>query len=112
MDPLTDVRNDKCFPSEGDLSLVYLDGFDYLRKLSTDVAMALNKKKVPSPAYLRFVSTCKRLKVPLNDGKALLGAINAGCLGGVLLGRSRLASPFQPEGSQVVHQGHAFSSGS
>lgn len=80
------------FPQISYYSLIYLDGFDYLRRLSADCERALAVNKVPSEAFLRFQATCKTKGVPLSEAKTLVAAVRAGCLGGSFDGEKGILS--------------------
>ena len=78
--PSTEIRNDGLFPSGPDYSLVYLDGFEYLRRLSQGLLMAGGVGQ--SAAHRRFEKSCATHGIPLNIGKRIVGELTAGVLGG------------------------------
>ena len=79
----TEVRKDQPLPPSSGSTVVYLDGFYYLRALQ-DATRRLAKEG--SPEHHRFVQGCKRLGLSLNQAKSLVGAAQAPILGGELLG--------------------------
>ena len=78
--PETELRRDSPFP-EDDISLVCLDGFDYIRK--TDFSSLLGKGSLKSSsAHEKFIRTSHKLGLPLNAAKSLVKAYKGPILGG------------------------------
>lgn len=76
----TELRRDSPMP-EDDISLVCLDGFDYIRK--TDFSSLLGKGSLKtSEAHAKFVQTSHKLGLPLNAAKSLVKAFKGPILGG------------------------------
>ena len=61
-------------------SVVYLDSYDELRKVSKGYREVLSGEI--SHRHQHFVNTCNELKLPLNEGKRLVGAIYGSLQGG------------------------------
>ena len=78
----------KCFPEGDSVSVVYLDSFDELRKIKAGYRKVL--KGQPSSCHLRFVNTCSSLKLPLNERKKLVGAVQGALQGGDFDGQAGL----------------------
>ena len=80
----SEVSKLKRFPDEDSISLVYLDSFDEIRRMDRVYAEVLEGKM--SERHESFIDACKRLKLPLNEGKRLVGAIRGTMQGGLLDG--------------------------
>ena len=76
----SEVSKLKWFPSDDSISVVYLDSYDELRKVSKGYREVLSGEI--SHRHQRFVNTCNELKLPLNEGKRLVGAIYGSLQGG------------------------------
>ena len=91
--PLSEVSKLKPIPDTDDLTVIYLDSFDELRRLEKDCASALEGQA--SERHQRFLKVCQDRNLPLNQGKRLVaatkGTLQGGELGGVE-GRYGLAS--------------------
>jgi hypothetical protein len=59
-------------PCTREWTVLYLDSFDLLRFVDGKRASLLSGKA--SPVHARFVETCRRLGLPLNQAKELVGA--------------------------------------
>eukprot|EP00435_Cladocopium_sp_Y103_P069901 s206_g34.t1 len=81
----SEVSKIKQMPETDDLSIIYLDSFDELRKLSSQCAEVLEGK--PSARHLKFQEVCKDLGLPLNEAKRLVGATRGTLQGGLLDGQ-------------------------
>ncbi|CAK0801252.1 unnamed protein product, partial [Prorocentrum cordatum] len=82
VDAATELRRDAPVP-EDSVSVVCLDGFDFVRKAQT----RLQHLQAPeSEEHIAFVGTCARYGIPLNPAKSLVAKLNAGILGGLLRG--------------------------
>ena len=79
----TEVRKDRRFPTGPDFSVLYFDGFDYLRVLASSIDRMLVEQP---PEQRRFVDFCVRHGLPLNESKELIAALRGGVLGGLLNG--------------------------
>ena len=81
----SEVAKIKRMPTTDDLTVIYLDSYDEVRRLDAQCAEALEGKA--SARHLRFKKVCEEKGLPLNDAKRLVGATR-GCLqGGVLDGK-------------------------
>lgn len=74
----------KLFPEDDSVSVVYLDSYDEARKIKMGCAQVLEGK--PSVRHQAFVDTCNSLKLPLNQAKSLVGAVQGILQGGELDG--------------------------
>ena len=80
----SEVSKLKRFPDEDSVSLVYLDSFDEIRKMDKAYAEVLEGKM--SERHKSFIESCERLRLPLNEGKRLVGAVRGTMQGGLLDG--------------------------
>lgn len=90
---LSEVSKLKPIPESDDLTVIYLDSFDELRRLERGCAEALGGQM--SERHERFLKVCQEKNLPLNDGKRLVGATKGTLQGGELdgsAGRYGLAS--------------------
>jgi len=90
---LSEVSKLKPIPKSDDLTVIYLDSFDELRRLERGCAEALGGQM--SERHERFLKVCQGKNLPLNDGKRLVGATKGTLQGGELdgsAGRYGLAS--------------------
>ena len=88
----SEVAKTKPLPEGGDLTVIYLDSYDQLRKFNRSCAEVL--EGVPSDRHERFLAACRELKLPLNEGKRLVATVHGALQGGELdgdLGRYGLA---------------------
>ena len=69
----SEVSKLKRFPDEDSISLVYLDSFDEIRRMDRIYAEVVEGKM--SERHQAFIDSCNRLKLPLNEGKRLVGAV-------------------------------------
>ena len=76
----SEVSKLKWFPDDDSVSVVYLDSYDELRKVSVGCRDVLAGG--PSHRHQRFVNTCQELQLPLNEGKRLVGAVHGTLQGG------------------------------
>ena len=76
----SEVSKLKWFPEDDSVSVVYLDSFDELRRVSKGYREILSGK--PSERHRQFVHTCDHLELPLNKGKQLVGAVHGVLQGG------------------------------
>ena len=96
VDPATEMRKDHPLP-ENEVSILCLDGFDYLRRVETSLGSLDGLKG--SSQMEAFTAVCARLGLPVNTGKRLVSSTKAVILGGGLAdGRlgvsSKMASKF------------------
>eukprot|EP00435_Cladocopium_sp_Y103_P059207 s283_g21.t1 len=75
----------KWFPTDDSVSVVYLDSYDELRKVSSGIRAVLQGDA--SHRHQRFVNTCNELKLPLNEGKKVVGAVQGLLQGGEFNGQ-------------------------
>ena len=80
----SEVSKLKRFPDEDSISLVYLDSFDEIRRMDKAYAEVVEGKM--SDRHKSFIEACDRLKLPLNEGKRLVGAVRGTMQGGLLDG--------------------------
>ena len=80
----TELRRDRAIPS-GDISVVCMDGFDFLRRLKLDEILG-SPPWEESIEHRAFVSRCKALGLPLNAGKSLVRSLHGAILGGEIDG--------------------------
>ena len=76
----SEVSKLKWFPDDDSVSVVYLDSYDEVRKVSAGYREVLQGQ--PSHRHQRFVNTCNELELPLNQGKRLVGAVHGSLQGG------------------------------
>eukprot|EP00435_Cladocopium_sp_Y103_P026303 s2664_g6.t1 len=76
----SEVSKLKWFPTDDSISVVYLDSYDEVRKVSAGCREALEGGT--SARHLSFVKTCDELKLPLNQGKRLVGVVRGTLQGG------------------------------
>ena len=80
----TEVTKVKGMPDNDDLTVIYLDSYDELRRLDKQCAEVLEGQ--PSARHRRFRAVCKEKGLPLNDAKRLIGATKGTLQGGTLDG--------------------------
>eukprot|EP00435_Cladocopium_sp_Y103_P066496 s82_g28.t1 len=76
----SEVSKLKWFPQDDSISVVYLDSYDEIRKVSAGCRDAL--EGLASTRHLNFVKACEDLQLPLNQGKRLVGAVKGTLQGG------------------------------
>eukprot|EP00435_Cladocopium_sp_Y103_P025601 s2795_g6.t1 len=76
----TELRKTADFPAGARVSVIYLDSFDELRKVSKGCRAVL--KGEMSEHHQAFKATCERLGLPLNDGKRVVAATEGALQGG------------------------------
>ena len=83
--PGTELRKDSNLP-EGDVSIVCMDGFDFIRRVKVlgDMFDAPSRKR--SDEMESFINTCRGLGLPLNASKQLIHGLRASVLGGEIDG--------------------------
>ena len=82
----SEVSKLKWFPRDDAVSVVYLDSYDELRRVSKTCRAVLEGG--PSPRHQRFVNTCNELELPLNEGKRVLSAVHGALQGGEFNGEA------------------------
>ena len=82
----SEVSKLKWFPDDDSVSVVYLDSYDEVRKVSAGYREVLRGQ--PSHRHQRFVNTCNELDLPLNQGKRLVGAVHGSLQGGDIDGET------------------------
>ena len=80
----SEISKLKNLPETDDLSVIYLDSFDELRRLDRQCAEVL--QGVASPRHKRFLKVCQEKGLPLNEGKRLVAATRGTLQGGELQG--------------------------
>jgi hypothetical protein len=81
----TELLKNKPLP-EGDISVVCMDGFDFIRRLRVLGGKIDTKAFESSAEHGRFVDACAGLGLPLNAGKSLVKGLAGQLLGGELDG--------------------------
>lgn len=79
---ITKVRR---IPDSEDLTVIYLDSFDELRRLEKDCADSLDEKM--SDRHARFLQVCREKGLPLNESKRPVAATQGTLQGGLLDGK-------------------------
>ena len=80
----SEVAKTKPMPKDDDLTVIYLDSFDELRKLEESCKQALEGKM--SGRHQAFLDVCERRKLPLNEAKRLVASTQGTLQGGELDG--------------------------
>ena len=80
----SEVSKLKPIPESDDLTVIYLDSFDELRRLEKGCAEALEGRA--SERHESFLRVCQARNLPLNDGKRLVAATRGTLQGGELDG--------------------------
>eukprot|EP00438_Fugacium_kawagutii_P019189 Skav219378 [mRNA] locus=scaffold76:715800:719114:- [translate_table: standard] len=80
----SEISKLKALPQLDDLSVIYLDSFDELRRLDRQCAEAL--QGTMSERHKRFLNMCREKGLPLNEGKRLVSAYRGTLQGGELQG--------------------------
>ena len=81
----SEVANLKSMPETDDYTVIYLDSYDELRRLSHQCAAALEGEA--SERHQRFRRVCEEKGLALNDAKRLVGATQGTLQGGELDGK-------------------------
>jgi len=81
----SEVAKIKQMPDTDDLTVIYLDSYDELRRLDAQCAEVLEGKA--SARHLRFQEVCQEKGLPLNEAKRLVGATRGTLQGGLLDGK-------------------------
>ena len=82
--PVSEVAKTKPIPEDDDLTVIYLDSFDQLRRLSRGCEEAL--QETMSSRHRDFLEVCKRRGLPLNEAKRLVSSTHGTLQGGELDG--------------------------
>ena len=80
----SEVSKRKPIPDDDDLTVIYLDSYDELRKMDRHCAEAI--QSVSSPRHIRFKHMCNSKGLSLNTGKQLVSALRGSLQGGELQG--------------------------
>ena len=81
---LTEVTKMRALPDSGDLTVIYLDSFDELRRLEKGCKEALDESM--SDRHARFLQVCREKGLPLNESKRLVASTRGTLQGGLLDG--------------------------
>lgn len=81
----SEVAKTREIPDSGDLTVIYLDSYDQLRRMDKRCQEVLSG--TPSERHQRFLDVCKAKGLPLNEGKRLVTATRGALQGGELDGR-------------------------
>ena len=71
----TEIAKTKPIPEDDDLTVIYLDSFDQLRRLSKGCEEAL--RETMSGRHRDFLEVCKKRGLPLNEAKRLVSSTHA-----------------------------------
>ena len=96
----TEMRKDSSFP-QGDISVVCIDGFDFLRKLPLETFLGEGTLE-ETAEHRGFVSRCKALGLPLNAGKSLIRSLRGNILGGEIDGVRGSIQHARPKGHKLL----------
>ena len=96
----SEVRKTAAFPADDEFSVIYLDSFDELRRM--DAGLAAVSEGQPSDNHLAFQETCRRLGLPLNEGKKVVAATRGALQGGEVDGRAGTFFLARDKQSQLV----------
>ena len=80
----TEVTKVQPIPDSGDLTVIYLDSFDELRRLEKGCKEALDESM--SDRHAQFLRVCREKGLPLNESKRLVAATRGTLQGGLLDG--------------------------
>lgn len=80
----SEISKLKAIPQTDDLSVIYPDSFDELRRLGRQCAETL--QGATSERHARFLAMCKEKGLPLNEGKRLVSSYRGTLQGGELQG--------------------------
>lgn len=80
----SEISKLKAIPQSDDLSVIYLDSFDELRRLDRQCAEVLQGST--SERHGKFLKMCQEKDLPLNEGKRLVAAYRGTLQGGELQG--------------------------
>lgn len=80
LDPATELRKDKPLPLWANISVLCLDGFDFISVVAD--ALTTFYELQLSVQHSRFVETCLKLGLPLNKLKRVLAATRVTLCGG------------------------------
>ena len=80
----SEVSKLRRIPQTEDVSVIYLDSFDELRRLDRQCAEVLQNKA--SARHQRFLAVCQEKGLPLNEGKRLVASVRGSLQGGELQG--------------------------
>eukprot|EP00435_Cladocopium_sp_Y103_P063900 s82_g25.t1 len=108
--PESELAKTKKIPDSDDLSVIYLDSFDQLRRL--DIGCREVLEGVISDRHQRFLDVCKEKGLPLNVGKRVVastkGTLQGGELDGQLgtygLSHDKMAQLLGLGGAMLSHQ--------
>ena len=80
----SEVAKIKKLPSTDDLTVIYLDSYDEVRRLDRQCAEILEGQA--SARHLHFKALCEKKGLPLNEAKRVIGATRGTLQGGILDG--------------------------
>ena len=80
----SEVAKTKPLPEDDDLTVIYLDSFDELRRLDQGCKEALEPRM--SERHKRFLEVCNKRGLPLNEGKRVVASTRGTLQGGELDG--------------------------
>ena len=84
----SEVAKTKAIPDDDDLTVIYLDSFDELRRIDKGCREVLEKES--SERHKQFLKVCEKRGLPLNAGKRLVAATRGTLQGGELDGKKGL----------------------
>eukprot|EP00435_Cladocopium_sp_Y103_P069634 s456_g33.t1 len=104
--PSSEIAKTKKIPQEDDLSVIYLDSFDQLRRM--DVGCREVLKGVMSDRHKKFLDVCREKGLPLNEGKRVVAATKGSLQGGELDGQLGTYGLSHDKMSQLLGLGAAM----
>ena len=102
----SEVAKTKPIPDEDDLTVIYLDSYDELRRLDRGCKEVLGGK--PSDRHERFLKTCQKRGLPLNEGKRVIAATKGTLQGGELDGEIGIHGLARDKMAQLLGLGAAM----
>eukprot|EP00435_Cladocopium_sp_Y103_P025243 s2315_g6.t1 len=104
--PESEVAKTKKIPESDDLSVIYLDSFDQLRRMDRGCRDVL--EGVMSERHKRFLEVCKSKGLPLNEGKRVVASTKGSLQGGELDGQLGTYGLSHDKVSQLLGLGAAM----
>ena len=102
----SEIAKTKAIPADGDLTVIYLDSFDQLRRLDASCEETLQGK--PSKRHQRFLQVCKDRGLPLNEAKRLVASTKGSLQGGELDGKKGLFGLAKAKMADVIGLGSSL----
>ena len=102
----SEIAKTKPLPKDSDLTVIYLDSFDQLRKLEASCEEALKGKL--SKRHEKFLQVCKKRGLPLNEAKRLVASTKGALQGGELDGKKGLYGLAKSKMASILGLGAAL----